>query len=156
MAFLLARDALNGKEGKAFATIDGRNVELFGLKKFEANAEFEDAKFAVVGSRTTQHKPKEMNISGTFTVYYGTPDFIKIAHQYQATGKLPEMTLQVTNQDASTSVGTQTVAYYGVVLSKIPLSLLDESADFLEEEISFTASSFEPLSNFNAPANLGS
>lgn len=156
MSFLLAQDALNGKSGKAFATIDGRNVELFGLKKFESNAEFEDAKFSVVGSRVTQHKPKEMSISGTATIYYGTPEFIKIAHQYQATGKFPEITFQVTNEDASTSVGTQTVAYYGVVLSKIPLSLLDESAEFLEEEISWSASSFEPLSYFNTPTNLGS
>ena len=40
MSFLLERDALNGKEGKAFATIDGRNVEMFGMKKFNTDADF--------------------------------------------------------------------------------------------------------------------
>ncbi len=28
MSFLLERDALNGKAGRAFAVIDGRNVEM--------------------------------------------------------------------------------------------------------------------------------
>lgn len=155
MGFLLERDGLNGKSGKAFATIDGRNVELFGLKKFEANAEFDKADFPVCGTKTVQQKITKMKISGSFTIYYGTPEFIKIAHDYQAKGTLPEITLQVTNSDSASSVGTQTVAYYGVNLDKIPLSLLDDSADALEEEVSFTAASFEPLDNFNAPAVLG-
>ena len=33
MSFLLERDALNGKSGKAILTRDGRNHELFGAKK---------------------------------------------------------------------------------------------------------------------------
>ena len=37
MSFLLERDALSGKAGRAFATIDGRNVEMFGIKKFQAD-----------------------------------------------------------------------------------------------------------------------
>lgn len=155
MSYLLQQDGLNGKSGKAFITIDGRNVELFGLKKFESNAEIQKADFPVVGTKIIQQKPTGVKYSGTATVYYGTPDFIAIASQYQKTGILPEITFQVTNYDESSSVGTQTVAYYGVVLDKIPLSLLDDSADYLEEEISFTFSSFEELSAFRAPTNLG-
>ena len=33
MSFLLERDAVNGKEGRGFMTIDGENHEMFGLKK---------------------------------------------------------------------------------------------------------------------------
>lgn len=155
MSFLLERDGLNGKSGKAFATIDGRNVELFGLKKLEANAEFNKADFPVVGTKTVQQKLTSMKITGSFTIYYGTPEFIKLAHEYQKTGKMPPISLQVTNDDQATSVGVQTVAYYGVNLDKVPLSKLDDSADFLEEEIGFTAASFEPLRHFNGPASLG-
>lgn len=155
MAFLLERDGVNGKAGKGFATINGRNVELFGLKKFEANAEFNKVDFPVVGTKTVQQKLTNMKITGSFTIYYGTPDFVQIAQEYQRTGKLPELTLQVTNDDEATSVGVQTVAYYGVNLDKIPLSKLDDSSDALDEEISFTAASFEILSGFTAPTNLG-
>lgn len=155
MGFLLERDGLNGKSGKAFATINGRNTELFGLKKFESNAEFNKVDFPVVGTKMVQQKLTNMKISGTFTIYYGTPEFIRIANEYQKTGKMPELTLQVTNDDPAVTVGVQTVAYYGVNLDKIPLSKLDDSADFLDEEISFTAASFEILSSFTAPASLG-
>lgn len=155
MSFLLERDGLNGKSGKAFATIGGRNVELFGLKKFEANAEFNKADFPVVGTKTVQQKLTNMKISGSFTIYYGTPEFIRLAHEYQKTGKMPEITLQVTNDDPAATVGVQTLAYYGVNLDKVPLSKLDDSADFLDEEISFTAATFEILSGFNSPASLG-
>ena len=35
MSFLLERDALNGKQGKAFITINGEINELFGAKKVQ-------------------------------------------------------------------------------------------------------------------------
>ena len=45
MSFLLERDAVNGKEGRGFMTIDGENHEMFGLKKFQSDAEFQEADF---------------------------------------------------------------------------------------------------------------
>ena len=56
--FLLEQDALNGKAGKAFAIINNRNVEVFGLKKFQSEAEFQKADFPVVGTNVTQEKIK--------------------------------------------------------------------------------------------------
>ena len=56
MSYLLERDALNGKEGRGFAVIGGRNVELFGLKNFQTDAEFQESDFKVVGTRLIQKK----------------------------------------------------------------------------------------------------
>ena len=50
MAFLLERDALNGKQGKAFITINGEINELFSIKKFSADVEYQKADFKVVGT----------------------------------------------------------------------------------------------------------
>lgn len=156
MSYLLERDGLSGKSGKAFATIEGRNVVLFGLKKFEATEEYQKSDFPVVGTKSIQQKITGVKHSGSMTVYYGTPEFVKIAHDFQKTGIMPEITLQVTNHDEATTVGSQTIAYYDVVLDKIPLSTLDDSADFLEEEIPFTYGSFEPLTAFKSrPDRLG-
>ena len=44
MGFLLANDGINGKAGSAFMVKNGRNIELFGLKKYETNAEVETSK----------------------------------------------------------------------------------------------------------------
>lgn len=156
MAFLLERDALNGKEGQGFMTIDGRNVEMFGLKSFQTDANFQEADFKVVGTRLVQKKTTGVELTGSMTIYYGSPEFIALVQDYIKTGKLPYFTLQITNEDPSTSVGTQTVAYYNVKLQSVPLSILDADAEWLSADVSFSYTSFEILQAFTAPAQLGS
>jgi hypothetical protein len=155
MSFLLERDALNGKQGKAFLTINGEIHELFGAKKVQTDVEYQKADFKVVGTTTVQQKTTGAKKTGTLNIYYGTPLFVKMAHEYEKNGKVIYFDLQVENDDPATSVGKQTIVYYGCSLDKIPLSMLDAEADFLEEEIGFTYTSWEPLEQFNDPTSLG-
>ncbi len=155
MSFLLANDGINGKAGSAFMVKDGRNIELFGLKKYQADAEIQTSEFKVVGSITDQTKVKGIKYSGTMTIYYGTPEFLEILQEYKRTMKFPTINMQVVNEDKGSSVGSQVVAIYGVTLTKIPIAMLDDSADYLQEEIPFNFTDFEPLKMFNAPAQLG-
>ena len=156
MSYLLEKDALSGKSGKAFMTENDLHIELFGLKKFDSNAEFDEADMKVVGTNRTQKKTTGVTMTGTATIYYGTPHFLRILKEYLQTGKFPEISFQITNDDPSTSVGVQTVAIYGVKFSKIPIAILDAEADFLEEEIEFSFTDVEPLSEFaDVPAQLG-
>lgn len=155
MSFLLERDAINGKQGKAFLSLDGENHELFSIKKFQADVEYQKADFKVVGTTTVQQKTTGAKKTGSMTIYYGTPLFIQMAQEYEKTGKVVYFDMQIENKDPGTSVGKQTVAYYGCSLDKIPLSILDSDTDFLEEEVGFSYTSFEVLNNFNDPATLG-
>ena len=156
MSFLLERDALNGKQGSAFITLDGRNIEMFGLKKFNSDAEFQESDFKVVGTTLVQKKTTGVSLTGSMTIYYGTPHFIRILQDNIKTGKLPYFTIQSTNDDPSTSVGTQTVVLYNVKLQKVPVAVLDAEADFLEMEVSFSYTSMEVLNYFNdVPEQLG-
>lgn len=45
MSFLLERDALNGKSGSGFLKINGENHQMFGMKKFQSDAEFQEEDF---------------------------------------------------------------------------------------------------------------
>ena len=155
MSFLLERDALNGKSGSAFATINGENHEMFGMKKFQSDAEFQESDFKVVGTTLVQKKTTGVSLSGTMTIYYGTPHFLRLLQEYLKTGKLPYFTLQITNDDPSTSVGSQTVVLYNVKLQKLPVAMLDADADFLEMEVSFSYTNIEVLDWFKDPAQLG-
>ena len=155
MSFLLERDALNGKQGSAIMTIDGENHELFGAKKIQTDAEFQESDFKVIGTTLVQKKTTGVNLTGTMTIYYGTPQFIKMVQEYIKTGKIPYFDLQVENDDPSTSVGKQTVVYYNCKLSKVPLSILDADSDFLEEEVGFSYTNIEVLNWFTDPTNLG-
>lgn len=155
MGFLLERDALNGKAGRAFAVIEGRNVEMFGLKKIQADAEFQESDFKVVGTNLVQKKTSGVTLSGSATIYYGTPEFLNMLKGYLKTGKLPYFTIQVTNDDGGSSVGTQTVALYNVKLQKLPIVMLDADTEFLTMDITFSFTNIEILSAFSAPTQLG-
>ena len=155
MAFLLERDALNGKSGSAVMTVNGENHELFQMKKFQSDAEFQESDFKVVGTTLVQKKTTGVTLTGTMTIYYGSPYFIKLLQDYLKTGKLPYFTLQITNDDPGTTVGKQIVALYNCKLSKVPVAMLDADSDWLEEEVSFSYTGLEVLNYFNDPATLG-
>lgn len=156
MSFLLERDALNGKQGSAFMTIDGQNIEMFNMKKFQADSEFQESDFKVVGTTLVQKKTTGVTLTGSMRIYYGTPHFLRLLQEYLKTGRLPYFTLQITNEDPATSVGTQTVVLYNVKLQKLPVAMLDADADWLEEEVGFSYTNIEVLNYFNdAPAQLG-
>lgn len=157
MAFLLERDTISGKEGKAFLTQNGKNVELFGIKKIQTTADIQSTDMTVVGTRKIQSKPTGVKQEGTGTVYYGTPLFVEMALQYANTGVMPYFDIQITNNDPTTTVGEQVMAYYGCKLTgQIPLSILDSDTDMLTFDISFTYSSVAMLQSFHDPAQLGS
>lgn len=153
--FLLEQDAPNGKEGKGFMTINGEIHELFSMKNFQTDAEFQESDFKVVGSRLVQKKTTGVSLTGKMTIYYGSPYFLKILVEYLKTGRLPLFTLQITNDDPATSIGTQTVVYYNVKLQKIPISKLDSDADHLDMEVSFSFTHLEVLDYFKDPNQLG-
>lgn len=155
MAFLLERDALNGKSGSAFMTINGENHEIFQIKKFQSDAEFQEADFKVVGTTLVQKKTTGVTLTGSMTIYYGSPYFLDLLQQYLKTGKLPYFTLQIRNDDPSTTVGTQTVALYNCKLTKVPVAMLDSDSDWLEEEVTFSYTGLEVLDYFHDPEALG-
>lgn len=155
MSFLLERDALNGKSGSGFMTINGENHEMFGMKKFHSDAEFQESDFKVVGTTLVQKKTTGVSLTGSMTIYYGTPYFLRLLQEYLKTGKLPYFTLQITNDDPSTTVGRQTVVFYNVKLQKIPVAILDAEAEFLEMEVAFSYSNLEVLDWFKDPDQLG-
>ncbi|NNJ30343.1 phage tail tube protein [Lacrimispora defluvii] len=155
MSFLLERDALNGKAGRAFAVIDGRNVEMFGLKKIQADAEFQESDFKVVGTNLVQKKTSGVSLTGSATVYYGTPEFLNMLKTYLMTGALPYFTIQITNEDEGSSIGSQTVALYNVKLQKLPIAMLDADTEFLTMDIAFSFTNVEVLNAFSTPVQLG-
>lgn len=136
-------------------TIDGENHEMFGLKKFQSNAEFQESDFKVVGTTLVQKKTTGVSLSGSMTIYYGSPYFLRLLQEYLRTGKLPYFTIQITNDDPTTNVGTQTVVFYNVKLQKLPVAMLDADSDFLEMEVGFSYTGIEVLNWFNDPTQLG-
>ena len=155
MSVLIERDALNGKSGSGCLKSNGENHQMFGMKKFQSDAEFQEEDFKVVGTTLVQTKTTGVKLTGTMTLYYGSPYFLKLLDEYLKTGKLPYFTMQIENDDPSTTVGTQTVVYYNVKLSKLPVQKLDVESSALDMEVGFSYTNIEVLNWFHDPEQLG-
>lgn len=152
--YLLAKDIVNGQEGKAFATIDGRNEELFYVKKVDADFEFTKKSFKVAGKRGEQNKTTGWKGTGTMTIYSITTIYKKMAENYAKNGIVPYFDITVTNEDPTSTVGKQTVVLRNVCPDKVKLALFDVESEGLEEDIGFTFDDFDILDEFGRPVNF--
>lgn len=157
MSYLLAKDTVNGAEGKVFVTVDGKNIEVACMKNITTNAEIQSNDMRVIGTRTIQNKNNGAKLTGTGNIYYGTNLWTNMVLQYIQTGVMPEFDLQITNDDPATSIGSQAMAYYGCTLTgTIPLSILNTEEAMLNYDFNFAYTRVARLEAFNSPAKLGS
>lgn len=155
MSFLLAQDTISGKEGAAYATIGGNVYSMFYIKKLKADAEKEKSEVKVVGTRTVQYKAKGLKYSGSMTIKDITTQFVSLVKNYQDTGVDTYFTIQIVNDDKTSTVGTKRTVLYNVNLDKVPIAQLDADSDDLEAEITFTFTKFELLDEFTDPTTFG-
>ena len=134
MKTLNAPDTISGKEGRAYAKINGNNEELFYAKTIEANVEKSKSEIKAIGKRMTGHKTTGANGSGSMTLYYMTPLFRDMV---------------VENDDQESSAGKQTVLLMDCNLDSVVLAKLDgDSDDALDEDADFTFEDFDILTPF--------
>lgn len=140
---LKAQDVISGKEGRAYAVINGNVEELFYARSIEATIEKNKVEVKTLGKRATQHKATGWSGSGTLTIYYVTSLFRRLMLEYTRTGKDLYFSLQVINEDPTSSTGKQTTVLKDVNIDSIIAAKLDAEADELDEEIPFTFSDWD-------------
>ena len=149
MAKLKSFDPISGKEGVAYAKINGNNEELFFAKTIEASVEKAKSEIKAIGRRMTGHKTTGMSGSGKMTLYYLTPLFRQMLKQYKDTGVDIYFDLVVENNDPSSSAGKQTTLLMDCNLDSVVLTKLDgDSDDPLEEDADFTFEDYDILQEF--------
>lgn len=157
MAYLLAKDTVNGAKGKIFVTLDGRNIEVAGMRNITTKAEIQSNDMRVIGTNKIQQKQNGTRLTGTGNIYYGTSLFTDMVLQYIKTGVMPQFDIQITNNDPATSVGSQVMAYYGCTLTgTIPLSILNDEEAMLNYDFNFAYTDVDRLQAFTDPDSYGS
>ena len=149
MRTLNAPDTISGKEGRAYAKINGNNEELFMAKTIEANVEKNKSEIKAIGKRMTGHKTTGANGAGSMTLYYMTPLFRAMIKQWKETGVDVYFDMVVENDDQESSAGKQTTLLIGCNLDSVVLAKLDgDSDDALDEYVDFTFEDFDILTPF--------
>jgi hypothetical protein len=150
MKTLNAPDTISGKEGRAYAKIDGNNEELFYAKSIEASVEKNKSEIKAIGKRMTGHKTTGANGTGSMTLYYLTPLFRAMLKNWKETGADTYFDMVVENDDKESAAGKQTVLLMGCNLDSVVIAKLDgDSDDSLDEEVAFTFEDFDILGAFN-------
>lgn len=156
MAYLLAKDTLNGAEGSIVVTRNRKNYTVACMRNIQTNAEIQSNDMRVIGTRTIQNKPNGAKLTGTGNIYYGTNIWTDMVLEYIQTGVMPEFDIQITNNDPTTSVGSQVMAYYGCHLTgTVPISILNDEEAMLNYDFNFAYTRVARLQAFNDPAQLG-
>ena len=128
MKTLNAPDTISGKEGRAYAKVNGNNEELFMSKTIEATGG---------------------NGTGSMTLYYLTPLFRNMVKTWKETGQDIYFDMVVENDDQESSAGKQSVLLIGCNLDSVVLAKLDgDSDDPLDEDVDFTFEDFDILTPF--------
>ena len=150
MKTLNAPDTISGREGRAYAKINGNNEDLFFAKSVEASVEKSKSEVKAIGKRMTGHKTTGANGTGSMTLYYLTPLLRQMLKEWKDTGVDVYFDLVVENDDPASSAGKQSILLMGCNLDSVVLTKLDgDSDDPLEEDADFTFEDFDILEAFN-------
>ena len=146
MKTLNAPDTISGKEGRAYAKIDGNNEDLFFAKTIESTVEKSKSEVKAIGKR---HKTTGGNGTGSMTLYYMTPLFRQMIKQWKETGQDIYFDMVIENDDQESSAGKQSVLLIDCNLDSVVLGKLDgDSDDPLDEDVDFTFEDFDILTPF--------
>lgn len=149
MKTLNAPDTISGKEGRAYAKIDGNNEDLFFAKTIESTVEKSKSEVKAIGKRMTGHKTTGGNGTGSMTLYYMTPLFRQMIKQWKETGQDIYFDMVIENDDQESSAGKQSVLLIDCNLDSVVLGKLDgDSDDPLDEDVNFTFEDFDILTPF--------
>lgn len=135
---------VNGTEARAYLLFpDGRRKAWANLIKFSAQIDYSKTQYPVLGMRTKPSRKGQGTITGSSTQHYNASEFREAALEYQNTGVDSYYDVQIVNEDPNSGIGRQTVVLYGLNFDSVPLALIDAEADYLTEDLSFTANSFD-------------
>lgn len=148
-------DLITGNEGSAYITMDGTNRYFFELSKIDASIEFTVLAKRLMGHRMKQHKVIGAEGKGSMTLYNVSPAALETYNRYIKSGKTPVISIQVTNEDAASTIGRRTVVMRNIVLAKVPVVKLDDSSEELDTtETDFTFDDVDNLESYVLPENL--
>lgn len=153
MGFILAQDAISGKEGALWATVDGQVKECAEVRNITVTMDKNKAEFRALGERGTQHKATGYSGTGSLTVYAVTSFWNKMLIDYANTGRDVYFTLVLKNEDPNSAIGAQRIQVNNVNLDGGDLAKLDVDADFLDQSFNFTWTGVKLLKEFD-PYNV--
>lgn len=149
MKILDANDIVAGAEGTVTAVINNRVIEIAEVINITATIDLNKSSVKVLGRRMEQQKVIGASGTGTMTVHYISSRWGKQAIDYIKTGKVTVFDINIKNQDPASSIGKQVSKLSGCIIDGADIAKLDLDADTLDQEVNFTFTDADYLTEFN-------
>lgn len=144
-----ARDAIHGAQGEAFVTIEGTRYNFAQLINLEARMEKTKTQVPILGKTGKGNKSTGWEGTGSATFHFNTSIFRQLLYRYKETGEDIYFDVQVTNEDPSSNVGSQTIILKDCNLDGVIIALIDADAEYLEDSFDFTFEDWELVESFS-------
>jgi hypothetical protein len=154
MQTMKANDAISASLAECFITINGNRYNFMQAINLEAKVEKIKNEVAILGKTGKGNKSSGWKGTGSATFHYNTSIFRELLYTYKKTGEDVYFDIQVTNEDASSSVGRQTVILKGCNINGGILTKFDAGSEFLEDEMDFTFEDWEMPETFTTLAGM--
>ena len=146
---MLSKDAVSAALEVCFVTIRGNRYNFMQAINLEATMEKNKSEIPILGKTGKGNKANGWTGTGSAEFHFNSSIFRQMMYDYQMSGEDVYFEIQVTNNDPTSSVGSQTVILKDCNLDSVVLAAFDADGDNLTESIDFTFDSFEIPKKFN-------
>ncbi len=148
------RDAISAPLAECFATISETRYNLMQAINLSAKMEKNKSQVPILGKTGKGNKSNGWSGTGSATFHFNTSIFRSFMKKYKDSGEDFYFDIQVTNEDPTATVGSQTVILKNCNLDSIILTKFDADGDYLDEDMDFTFDDWEMPTQFTQLAGM--
>lgn len=145
---MMAKDAVSASLAECYATIDGQRYNLMQAINLEATMEKSKTEVPILGKTGKGNKANNWKGTGSATFHYNTSIFRKFMKKYKDQGTDFYFDIQITNNDPTSAVGSQTIILKDCNLDSITIAKFDADGEYLDEQMDFTFEDWEMPTEF--------
>lgn len=145
-------DTISSKEGTVVVNIGGKNYPFIEATEVSAQIEFNKEDVPRLGTKFKGSKVTSAEGTGSLNGYLVSSIWIsEVLEKYKNGGALPPMSLTVTVEDKTSSVGKQTIVLTGVMIDTVPLFNIEADDGVMNAETDFTFDGYQLTNKFTGP-----
>lgn len=149
MSFMDAKDAISASLAECYVTIEGNRYQFMQAINLEAKMEKTKSEIPILGKTGKGNKTTGWKGTGSATFHYNTSLFRELLYRYKKTGEDIYFDIMVTNEDPTSTVGSQTIILVGCNIDGGILAKFDADAEYLDEDMDFTFEDWEMPNSFS-------
>ena len=147
-AIMKGKDTVSASLAECYVVLDGTRYNLMQAINLEATMEKTKTEVPILGKTGRGNKSTGWTGTGSATFHFNTSIFRKFMKIYKDTGEDFYFDIQVTNEDPTSAVGSQTIILKDCNLDSIILAKFDADGEYLDEDLDFTFEDWEMPTEF--------